>query len=70
MNDTPPFKVLTSVKVVGVDILDTNTRFVAPLDMVDRTIKGNESLDCPTYPFLIEHKSGRRILFDLRVRKA
>ncbi|KAH6988495.1 beta-lactamase-like protein [Ilyonectria destructans] len=69
MSNIPPFRVPASAEVVGVRILDTDTRIVAPLDMVDRTIKGNESLDCPTYPFLIEHKSGRKILFDLGVRK-
>ena len=33
-------------------------------------IKGFEALDCPAYSFLIEHPpSGRKILWDLGVRK-
>lgn len=31
--------------------------------------KGKEHLTCPAFSFLIEHKSGKKILFDLGVRK-
>jgi glyoxylase-like metal-dependent hydrolase (beta-lactamase superfamily II) len=38
--------------------------------MVSHTLKGHTWLQCPSYSFLIEHPlSGRKVLFDLGVRK-
>ena len=37
--------------------------------IVDSPYEGHDSLDCPSFSFLIEHPSGRRVLFDLGTRK-
>lgn len=57
-----------SQNTVTVRIIDTTSRIVVPNDSADPPIKGNELLDCPSFAFLIEHPSGRNLLFDLGVR--
>ncbi|KAK7416788.1 hypothetical protein QQX98_004981 [Neonectria punicea] len=57
-----------STTAVNVRIIDAARVFV-PNIFVNRPIKGHESLDAPSHSFLIEHPSGRRVLFDLSVRK-
>lgn len=37
--------------------------------LVEPEIEGNEQLDCPSFSFLIQHPSGRRVLFDIGTRK-
>ncbi|KAK3935555.1 metallo-beta-lactamase superfamily protein [Diplogelasinospora grovesii] len=54
---------------VGVRVIDTTSAITVPLDMVTPVIKGHEILQCPSFAFLIEHPSGRKLLFDLGVRK-
>lgn len=58
-----------SQETVTVRIIDTTCRIDAPNDFVEPRIKGTERLDCPSFAFLIEHNSGRKLLFDLGVRK-
>lgn len=36
---------------------------------VDTLIKGHEELEAPSFAFLIEHPTGRKLVFDLGVRK-
>ncbi|KAK5003623.1 hypothetical protein LTR60_006778, partial [Cryomyces antarcticus] len=40
---------------------------IAPFLQPD--IKGKTKLTCPAFSFLIEHSSGKKVLFDLGVRK-
>ena len=49
----------------------TSTTFLSlPIDnFLEPTIKGKDKLTCCAFSFLIEHPSGKRILFDLGVRK-
>ncbi|KAI1375644.1 beta-lactamase-like protein [Hypoxylon crocopeplum] len=54
---------------VNVRVIDTTSRIVVPNEFAANPVKANEFLDCPSYAFLIEHKSSRRLLFDLGVRK-
>lgn len=37
--------------------------------ILEPTIQGHDLLQCPAYSFLIEHLSGRKILYDLGTRK-
>ncbi|KAJ5363635.1 N-acyl homoserine lactonase AttM [Penicillium cataractarum] len=57
-----------SRSTVTVRIIDTTSRIIVPNDFTESTIKGAEFLDCPAFSFLIEHPSGRRLLFDLGLR--
>ena len=71
MSATPDLKIPKSSTAVDVRILDTTTwvgnipftHFIVP------PIKGHEILEAPSYSFLIEHPSGRKLVFDLGVRK-
>jgi hypothetical protein len=56
---------------VTVRILDTGARAsVAAAVFLDPVILGHELLaNSPAYPFLIEHESGFKVLFDLGFRK-
>jgi glyoxylase-like metal-dependent hydrolase (beta-lactamase superfamily II) len=67
----PDLKIPPSKTTVSVRIIDTTSHIsgieVAPF--ISPAIKGFTHLDCPAYSFLIEHPSGRKLLFDLGVRK-
>ncbi|KAL2789223.1 beta-lactamase-like protein [Aspergillus keveii] len=63
------FQVAISTSTVRVRIIDTTSHIVVPFDMGSPAIKGHETLDCPSYAFLVEHPSGRNLLYDLGVRK-
>ncbi|KAL3495817.1 beta-lactamase-like protein [Aspergillus germanicus] len=63
------FQVRQSTSTVRVRIIDTTSHIIVPFDMGAPAIKGHETLDCPSYAFLIEHPSGRNLLYDLGVRK-
>ncbi|KAJ0414926.1 beta-lactamase-like protein [Aspergillus carlsbadensis] len=63
------FQVPHSTSTVRVRIIDTTSHIIVPFDMGAPAIKGHETLDCPSYAFLIEHASGRSLLYDLGVRK-
>ena len=67
----PDLRIPSANSAVQVSIIDTTTHIGAipnGLFMVPN-IPGFEYLNCPSYSFLIEHSSGRKILFDLGVRK-
>lgn len=36
---------------------------------IGNPVKGHETIDAPAFSFLIEHASGRKLVFDLGVRK-
>ncbi|KAL2355243.1 beta-lactamase-like protein [Cryomyces antarcticus] len=66
----PNLRIPESTCTVQVSIIDSTSRFemnIAPFLQPD--IKGKTKLTCPAFSFLIEHSSGKKILFDLGVRK-
>lgn len=68
----PPLNIPDSSSVVNVHIINSTSRIkTIPFSVfVTPTYKGLDYLDCPAFSFLIEHaSSGRKILFDLGVRK-
>jgi glyoxylase-like metal-dependent hydrolase (beta-lactamase superfamily II) len=67
----PHLKIPSSSTVVKVRIIDTTTSIngIKLGGFVQPEIKGHTVLDCPAFAFLIEHESGRKLLFDLGVRK-
>lgn len=68
---TPPLNIPDSDVTVKVSIIDTTSHIAGiPTNIfVQPPIKGYDYFDCPAYSFLVEHPSGKRILFDLGVRK-
>lgn len=62
--EIPPSK-----DTVTVRIIDTGTRVNVLNIFVDNPVKGHDRLEGPSLSFLVEHPSGRRILFDHSVRK-
>lgn len=67
----PQINVPLSDITVKVSIIDTTSHIsgIPTSVFVQPQIKGYDYLDCPAFSFLIEHPDGRRILFDLGVRK-
>ena len=68
----PPLNIPDSSSVVNVHIINSTSRIkTIPFSVfVTPPYKGLDYLDCPAFSFLIEHvSSGRKILFDLGVRK-
>ncbi|KAK2597683.1 hypothetical protein N8I77_012452 [Diaporthe amygdali] len=67
----PDLKIEPSAATVDVRIIDT-TSWVYAMParfFFEPHIKGFDDLSAPSYSFLIEHPSGRKLLFDLGVRK-
>ncbi|KAJ4982687.1 metallo-beta-lactamase superfamily protein [Stagonosporopsis vannaccii] len=64
--DIPDSQVSVTVRVI-----DTGTRASVPAAaFLEPAIPGHENLaNSPAYPFLIEHESGRKVIFDLGIRK-
>lgn len=60
-----------SNNTVKVSIIDTTTSITLPMSVMVKpaVVGGYETCTCPSYSFLIEHPSGRKLLFDLGVRK-
>lgn len=66
----PPPLNIPSGSTVSVKIIDSTTRLRLPLSLLmGPKILGHDDLNCPAYSFLIEHPSGRKLLFDLGTRK-
>ena len=68
----PPLNIPDSSSVVNVHIINSTSRIkTIPFSVfVTPPYKGLDYLDCPAFSFLIEHaSSGRKVLFDLGVRK-
>ena len=59
-----------SQNVVDVCVINSTARIRCPLGFfVKDPLLGHETLDCPSYVFLIENSQGKKVLFDLGVRK-
>jgi glyoxylase-like metal-dependent hydrolase (beta-lactamase superfamily II) len=66
----PPLNIPPSPNTVTVRIIDSTSRLEAPLGVfMGPPIPGHEILKGPAFSFLVEHSSGRKILFDLGCRK-
>jgi hypothetical protein len=66
----PPPLNIPSGSTASVQIIDSTVSIKMPLNMImGPNIPGHGDLICPSYSFLIEHPSGRKILFDLGIRK-
>lgn len=68
----PSLDIPDSTCIVNVHIINSTSRIKGiPYSLFTTpSYKGLEYLDCPAFSFLIEHTaSGRKILFDLGVRK-
>lgn len=67
----PDLKIPSTQNTVSVRIIDTTSHIQGILVslFVSPQIEGHTYLDCPAYSFLVEHPSGRKLLFDLGVRK-
>lgn len=74
LNDCPvcwSWKLNTKANLINFPVIDT-TAWLSVLNarsLIDNPIKGMETLDVPVFSFLIEHASGRMLVFDLGVRK-
>ncbi|RYP14634.1 hypothetical protein DL765_006249 [Monosporascus sp. GIB2] len=67
----PPLNIPVSNHIVKVSIIDNTTIVNLPLGIMVKpaALGGLTHVTCPSYSFLIEHQSGRKLLFDLGVRK-
>ncbi|MCJ1236928.1 hypothetical protein MMC14_004912 [Varicellaria rhodocarpa] len=65
-----PLNIPPSSTTVKVSIIDSTSYIRIPSDVCFQpSIQGFEFLDCPAFSFLIQHPSGRTLLFDLGIRK-
>ena len=67
----PALNIPISQTTVKVSVIDTTTR-IANLPwgrFVQPHYEGLDYMDVPSYSFLVEHSSGRKVLFDLGGRK-
>lgn len=59
----------SSQHVVDVSVIDSTARIKVPTGFfIKDTVKGHEILECPAYSFLIQHSTGKKVLFDLGLR--
>lgn len=67
----PALNIPPSTTTVKVSIIDSTSHIsnLPSAEFMGPPIKGYDFLDCPAFSFLIEHPSGRKLLFDLGVRK-
>ena len=67
----PGLNLPKSSNTVEISIINTTTNLVAPAkSFVQPIIKGHETINMPTFSFIIKHKgSGKTILFDIGSRK-
>ncbi|EUC41870.1 hypothetical protein COCMIDRAFT_105009 [Bipolaris oryzae ATCC 44560] len=67
---SPSLEVPASNKVVTVRIIDTGHRVSVPAGyFMEPHIDDHEIMKSPEFSFLVEHSSGKKILFDLATRK-
>ncbi|ROW08520.1 hypothetical protein VMCG_03277 [Cytospora schulzeri] len=67
----PDLKIEPSSATVDVRIIDTTSWIsgIPTAAFFEPNIKGHDILSCPAYAFLVEHPSGRKLVFDLGIRK-
>jgi len=66
----PALNVPESKETVKVSCIDSTTYLKLPMEpFLVPVIKGKEFMTCPAFAFLIQHPSGKTVLFDLGTRK-
>ncbi|EXK76953.1 hypothetical protein FOQG_18318 [Fusarium oxysporum f. sp. raphani 54005] len=66
----PILEIPSSQHVVDVSVIDSTTDVRCPWGFfVKNPLPGHETLECPSFVFLVQHPSGSKILFDLGLRK-
>ncbi|KAI1458656.1 beta-lactamase-like protein [Annulohypoxylon moriforme] len=59
-----------SQNIVDVSVIDSTARICVPLGFFVRNpVVGHEKIECPAFVILIQHPRGKKILFDLGLRK-
>ncbi|TPX08639.1 uncharacterized protein E0L32_009828 [Thyridium curvatum] len=68
---TPGLSIPDSRSTVSVSVIDSTSKIIAKTGIVVQPhIQGHDEFNCPCYSFLITHPaSGRKVLFDLGIRK-
>ncbi|KAK3301788.1 beta-lactamase-like protein [Chaetomium strumarium] len=70
IESAPKLELPASQHVVDVSIIDSTTFIRVPTgSFVENPLPGHESLECPAFVFLVQHPSGKKVLFDLGLRK-
>ncbi|KAI0425647.1 beta-lactamase-like protein [Xylaria sp. FL1042] len=70
VDSVPKLNIPSSHHVVDVSVINSTTHVRGPLGFfVKDPLPGHETLDCPSFVFLIQHPSGKKVLFDLGLRK-
>ncbi|CAH0047343.1 unnamed protein product [Clonostachys solani] len=66
----PNLEIPPSQHVVNVSVIDSTANVRCPWGFfVKNPLPGHETLECPSFVFLVQHPSGKRVLFDLGLRK-
>jgi hypothetical protein len=66
----PRLEIPPSEHVVDVSVIDSTTFIQVPAGFfVENPLPGHETLECPAFVFLVQHPSGKKVLFDLGLRK-
>ena len=66
----PELAIPPSQNVVDVSVIDSTASIRCPLGFfVKDPLPGHDTLECPSFTFLIKHPSGKKVLFDLGLRK-
>ena len=65
----PALNIPHSDSIARVSIINSTSDLQAPLEVFMGPIQEGHTLNCPAFSFLIEHSSGRKLLFDLGTRK-
>jgi phage terminase large subunit GpA-like protein len=70
MSTTAPSFTIPSGEKIGIRIINTTSLIKIPIvPFMGPPMTGYTHLNAPAYSFLIEHSSGRKLLFDLGVKK-
>lgn len=69
--DPPLLNIPESDSAVEVHIINTTSHIkgLPTSRFFEPKIQGFDAMDCPAYSFLIEHPKGKKLLFDLGIRK-
>ncbi|KAI5918726.1 beta-lactamase-like protein [Camillea tinctor] len=70
VDTTSDLRIPPSPNVIDVRVINSTTRVKMPLAFfIKDPMPGHDMLQCPSYSFLIESQLGKKILFDLGMRK-
>ncbi|KAF2973443.1 hypothetical protein GQX73_g75 [Xylaria multiplex] len=70
VDSAPNLNLPPSQHVVDVSVINSTANIRGPLEVfVKDPLVGHETLECPSFVFLVQHPSGKKVLFDLGLRK-